>query len=236
MTTPTPATTATTNPLRLTPNQARVLGTLMEKARTVPDSYPLSLNALLAGCNQKSSRSPVLTLTEADVAEAVDELIALGLARSNSTARVPRFEHNTQRGLGVPEQSAVLLGLLMLRGAQTAAELRLNADRWYRFADASSVEAFLDELQDRPAERGGALVQRLPKAPGSREHRWAHTLCGPVDLAALADGASAASTGAADTPTQVRIARLEAEVAALRTSVARLCAELGLPEPAASQD
>jgi uncharacterized protein len=130
----------------LSPIEARVLGTLMEKARTVPDSYPLSLNNVVTGCNQKTSREPVMTVSEAQAQEALDELRRLSLVFESSGSRVTRYEHNVQRGIGVPEQSAVLLGLLMLRGPQTAGELRINSERWYRFADISSVEAFLDEL------------------------------------------------------------------------------------------
>ncbi|MFZ4624420.1 MAG: YceH family protein, partial [Rhodoferax sp.] len=141
--------------------EARVLGTLMEKARTVPDSYPLSLNSLVLGCNQKSSRDPIMELTEADVAGAVSHLKSKNLVRESSGSRVTRLEHNFQRGIGVPEQSAVLLGLLMLRGPQTAGELRLNTERWYKFADISSVEGFLEELQDRAVEKGGPLVVKL---------------------------------------------------------------------------
>jgi len=139
----------------LSPIEARVLGTLMEKARTVPDSYPLTLNSLMLGCNQKTSREPLMELDEAQVATALDVLKPLGLVREASGGRTTRFEHNFQRAIGVPEQSAVLLGLLMLRGPQTAGELRLNTERWYKFADISSVEGFLEELQDRPPEKGG---------------------------------------------------------------------------------
>jgi len=216
----------TTNPpasITLSEIEARVLATLMEKARTVPDSYPLSLNTLMLGCNQKTSREPLMNLTEAEIATALDTLMPLNLVRETSGSRVARYEHNFQRGVGVPEQSAVLLGLLMLRGPQTAGELRINAERWYRFADISSVEAFLDELQERSAEKGGPLVMQLPRAPGAREQRWAHLLCGPVDTSsAPAASASAAPALAA------RVEALEAEVAELRATVGRLCAELGL--------
>ena len=223
--TPLPLSSAPAPTLTLTPAEARVLATLMEKARTVPDSYPLSLNSLMLGCNQKSTRDPLMNLSEADVADALSSLKELHLVRENSGSRVTRFEHNFQRGVGVPEQSAVLLGLLMLRGPQTAAELRLNTERWYKFADISSVEGFLEELQDRSAEKGGPLVIKMAKAPGAREQRWAHLLCGPVDEAAWASGGSARP---ADTGSNERIARLEAEVAALRSTVDRLCAELGV--------
>ncbi|HTH80944.1 MAG TPA: YceH family protein, partial [Ramlibacter sp.] len=133
----------------LTPIEARVLATLMEKARTVPDSYPMSLNGVVTGCNQKSSREPVMNVSEAQTQEALDELRRLNLVFESSGSRVAKWEHNFQRGVGVPEQSAVLLGLMMLRGAQTAGELRINTERWYRFADISSVEAFLEEMRER---------------------------------------------------------------------------------------
>jgi uncharacterized protein YceH (UPF0502 family) len=214
-------------PITLTAIEARVLATLMEKARTVPDSYPLSLNTLMLGCNQKSSRDPLMNVTEAEIATALDNLMPLNLVRETSGSRVARYEHNFQRGVGVPEQSAVLLGLLMLRGPQTAGELRLNAERWYRFADISSVEGFLEELQDRAEHKGGPLVVKLPRTSGAREQRWAHLLCGPVDVTA-ASNASRSADGPAGSNTAERIERLEAEVARLRATVQKLCAELGV--------
>ena len=227
-TTPTdsPATpTAPTAPTAqlITPIEARVLGTLMEKARTVPDSYPLSLNALILGCNQKTTRDPIMELSEADVAQALNALQERNLVHQSSGGRTGRYTHNFQRGIGVPEQSAVLLGLLMLRGPQTAAELRLNTERWYKFADISSVEGFLEELQDRAVEKGGALTVKLPRAPGAREQRWAHLLCGPVDTSFTAGVA-----GAQGSTTAERLAALETEVTALRATVQFLCNELGL--------
>jgi uncharacterized protein YceH (UPF0502 family) len=211
----------------LTPIEARVLGTLMEKARTVPDSYPLSLNAVVTGCNQKSSRDPVMEVTEGEAQEALDALKQLNLVFPSSGSRVARWEHNFQRGVGVPEQSAVLLGLLMLRGPQTAGELRINSERWYRFADISSVEAFLDELQERSEEKGGPLVVRLPRAAGSREARWAHLMCGPVEMAAVVESAAQ--------PIAARLTALEAEVAQLRATVANLCEQLGMSQPGHSE-
>ena len=208
----------------LTPPEARVLGTLMEKARTVPDSYPMTLNTVLTGCNQKTSRAPLLNLSEAQVHDALAALKTLTLVFETSGNRATRYEHNAQRGIGVPEQSAVLLGLLMLRGPQTAGELRINAERWYRFADISSVEAFLDELQERSVDKGGPLVVLLPRAPGAREPRWAHLLCGPVTTDFIAAGAIGASAGGQFD----RISRLEQEVAELRALVDELRAELGL--------
>jgi uncharacterized protein YceH (UPF0502 family) len=226
---------ASATAITLTAIEARVLATLMEKARTVPDSYPLSLNTLMLGCNQKSSRDPVMELAEAEIATALDTLMPLNLVRASSGSRVVRYEHNFQRGVGVPEQSAVVLGLLMLRGPQTAGELRLNAERWYRFADISSVEGFLEELQDRSAEKGGPLVVKLPRASGAREQRWEHLLCGAVDASALSTSSRSADSQSASTHTAERIDRLEAEVASLRQTVQKLCAELGVAPPEESR-
>ena len=229
MSTPTPT---------LSPIEARVLGTLMEKARTVPDSYPLTLNTLLLGCNQKTSREPLMELDEAQILSAIESLQQAQLLREVSGARVRRFEHNAQRGLGVPEQSAVLLGVLMLRGAQTAAELRLNCERWYKFADISSVEGFLEEMQDRSPEKGGPMVVKMARAPGAREQRWAHLLCGPVDPTQTGPSGtdhSGSSGGTASHETQARIERLEAEVVQLRAAVDQLCQELGLSPPGQTQ-
>jgi uncharacterized protein YceH (UPF0502 family) len=217
-----------TTPVLLTPIEARVLATLMEKARTVPDSYPLTLNSLLLGCNQKTSREQLMELSESEVSSAVDTLREAGLVHETTGGRTTKFTHNAQRGIGVPEQSAVLLGLLMLRGPQTAAELRLNAERWYRFADTSSVEGFLEEMQDRREEKGGPLVIKLDRAPGAREQRWAHLLCGPVDASAATTSRTAAPANA---DLQARVAQLETELAELRTTVQKLCAELGMSPP-----
>ena len=233
------ATNATNLPM-LSAIEARVLGTLMEKARTVPDSYPLTLNAVVTGCNQKSSRFPIMDLDEAGVSVALSALKSIAtisvngsaqpLVREVSGSRSTRFEHNFQRAVGVPEQSAVLLGLLMLRGPQTAGELRINTERWYKFADISSVDGFLEELQDRAADKGGPLVQKLPRAPGAREQRWAHLLCGPIDLTLLATENEAQELAANEgSVIHQRISSLEQEVAALRATVQSLCKELGLP-------
>lgn len=211
----------------LSPAEARVLATLMEKARTVPDSYPLTLNSLQTGCNQKSSRDPVMNLSEAEISEAIDGLRELSLVVESSGSRVTRYEHNFQRGVGVPEQSAVLLGLLMLRGPQTAGELRINADRWYKFLDIASVEAFLEELQDRADEKGGPLVVKLPRAPGAREQRWAHLLGGPVDMSIPAD---APPRTAAAVP-EDRLQALEARVDELERLLRNLSEQLGLSQP-----
>lgn len=214
--------------------EARVLGTLMEKARTVPDSYPLTLNTLVIGCNQKSSREPVMNLADAAVVEALDELRGLHLVLESSGSRVTRYEHNFMRAVAVPEQSAVLLGMLVLRGPQTAGELRLNTERWYKFLDIASVDAFLEELQDRSADKGGALVVKLPRAPGAREQRWAHLLCGPVDASLLAHSPHAGSSAATEDELIAltrRVTTLENTVAALQDQLQNLNEQLGLSQP-----
>lgn len=193
--------------------ETRILGTLVEKQRTVPDTYPLSVNALMAGCNQKTSRNPVIETSEAEIVHALDSLKDLGLVREVSGSRVSRFEHLFEKALGVPTQASALLTVLMLRGPQTAGELRLNCERLHRFADISSVEAFLEELA---AKEDGALVVELPRLPGSRENRWMHLLSGEPMIEAGAAGRSP-STGMQDIEElRARVSLLEAEVAELR--------------------
>jgi uncharacterized protein YceH (UPF0502 family) len=210
--------------------EARALGVLVEKAITVPDSYPLSLNALVLGCNQKTARDPVIAADEAEVQDAVDGLKRLSLAFETSGSRVSRYEHNFGRALGLPSQSTALLAVLMLRGPQTASELRINAERLHRFADASSVEGFLEELAARPAEKGGPLALKLPRAPAARESRWTHLLSGtpePTSLAAMASPATARPGGEMEV-LRAEQAALRAELAELRGEVERLYAELGV--------
>lgn len=200
--------------------ETRVLGTLVEKQRTVPDTYPLSLNALAAGCNQKTSRQPVLELGEAEILQALDGLKDAGLAVEVSGSRVVRFEHRLEKVLGVPTQASALLTVLMLRGPQTAGEMRLNCERLHRFADISAVEAFLEELADK------GLVVELPRLPGSRENRWSHLLSGqPAVEAAPASGGRAGNQEIDELKS--RVSTLESEVAELRAQFAALRAELG---------
>jgi len=207
--------------------ECRVLGVLVEKERTVADSYPLSLNSLVLGCNQKTARDPVMNAGESEVLAAVDDLKALSLVVEVSGSRVARYEHNLQRCLKVPSQAVAILALLMLRGPQTAAELRLATERLHRFADISSVEAFLDELAARQPE---PLVVRLPRAPGAREPRWAHLMSGAVDVASMP-----VATDSADFVAASEIAAFKAQQGAmlselndLRALVERLYAELGV--------
>ena len=210
--------------------ETRVVGVLVEKQQTVPDTYPLTLNALVAGCNQKTSRDPVLNATDAEVQTALDHLRSLALVIESSGGRVMRYAHNVERVLQVPPQSVALLAALMLRGPQTAGELRISCERLYRFTDISSVEAFLAELSERPT---GALVVELARQPGARENRWAHLLAGAPAPEVLA--ASAAPVVLEDEVTlgelaalKANVARLEGEIESLKTTVAKLCTEFGI--------
>jgi uncharacterized protein YceH (UPF0502 family) len=213
----------------LTLAEVRVLGVLVEKQATVPDTYPLSLNALTAGCNQKTARDPVMNLSDQDVLAAIDGLRELHLVNEVSGNRVTRYQHNAPRGLGVPGAAAALLMVLALRGPQTAAELRANTERLHRFADTSSVEAFLDELAEKPPAR----VVKLERAAGAREARWAHLLCGEANVPAVtARSSSGHGAAVVEGVSAEEFAALQAEVAALRTLVQRLATELGV-DPAA---
>ncbi|WP_410497917.1 YceH family protein [Chitinibacter sp. S2-10] len=204
----------------LTPIQVRVLGVLIEKERTVPDTYPLTLNSLLAGSNQKSSRDPVMELTESDLIHALDELKSEGWIADHLSGRVARYSQLFGKVLQIPSQSVAVLAILMLRGPQTAGELRNNCERLHRFSDISAIEAFLHELAERSA---GALVTLLPRQPGEREPRWAHLLSGEVDLAALPTRSAAPDPSGL----QARIEQLEADLAALQAEFAALKSQLG---------
>lgn len=222
-----------TAPLLLSLLETRVLGVLVEKERTVADIYPLSLNALTAGCNQKSNRDPVIEATDAEVQAAVDALKARTLVIESSGARVARYSHNIGRVLRIPDQAVALLAGLMLRSAQTGAELRTGTERLHRFADISSVEAFLSELASRPPEQGGPLVKHLARRPGEREARWMHCLSGvPEDdgvaQAAAAPGAAADVSVSEIVALKAHVARLEGEVEQLRERFDKLTRELGV--------
>jgi uncharacterized protein YceH (UPF0502 family) len=213
--------------------ETRVLGVLVEKQHTVPDTYPLTLLALTAGCNQKTSRDPIVNASEAEVQSAIDHLKALSLVVESSGGRVMRYAHNVGRVLAIPAQAVALVAALMLRGPQTVGELRIGCDRLHRFADLSAVEAFLHELAARPE---GALVVELARQPGARETRWAHLLSGPPAAEAPTHAAADAGGGGAVTVSEIaalkaNVAHLQDELAALKTTVARLCAELGAPGP-----
>jgi uncharacterized protein YceH (UPF0502 family) len=207
--------------------ETRVLGVLVEKQHTVPDTYPLTLNALVAGCNQKTSRDPVLEASEAEVQGAVDHLRSLSMVMESSGGRVMRYAHNAGKALGLPPQSVALLAVLFLRGPQTAGELRMNSERLHKFGDIMSVEAFLRELAEKP------FVRELAKQPGARETRWVHLLSGePAPETIDARGAEIHSEPSLDASElaamKSNIDRLQGEVAELKESVARIRKELGI--------
>ena len=213
----------------LTPLEARVLGVLVEKQATVPDTYPLSLNALVAGCNQKTARDPVLNASDADVLAAIDGLKSMSLVFESSGGRVSKYEHNAVRGINVPAPAVALLVVLMLRGPQTVAELRASVERLHRFADMPALEAVLDDL----AERFPPRAVLLPRAPGAREPRWAHLLCGEVQMTAARESSGASDDDAISVGELValkaELARQSTELAELRALVHRLATELGVP-------
>jgi uncharacterized protein YceH (UPF0502 family) len=208
--------------------ETRVLGVLVEKQHTVPDSYPLTLNALVSGANQKTSRDPVIEATEAEVQAVVDHLKSLSLAMESSGGRVMRYAQNVGKVIGVPPQAVALLAALFLRGPQTAGELRINSDRMHKFGDILAVEGFLRELAERPE---GALVRELPKQAGARETRWVHLMSGepsvgPSTAAPSISGADPVSVSELASM-KANIDQLQQEVAELRETLARLTKELG---------
>ncbi len=211
--------------------ETRVLGVLAEKQRTVPDSYPLTLNSLVSGCNQKSARDPVIEASESEVLLALDSLRGLSLLVESSGGRSSRYAHNIERVLHIPTQSTALIAMLMLRGPQTAGELRLNCERLHKFADISSVESFLVELNEREA---GALVMELPRQPGSRENRWMHLLSGAPVIEERTSFSAPSSSSSGDISVseiatlKANVAKHEAEIVELRALVAKLYAELGV--------
>lgn len=206
----------------LSAEEARVLGVLIEKSYTTPDQYPLSLNALTTGCNQLTGRDPVMSLSEATVADAVESLQARGLIGRREGARVVKYEHLVRLRHSLPPGEQALIALLMLRGAQTAGELRTRAERMHRFDDVAAVLAALEHLEDKYPP----MVLALPRAPGTKETRYAHLMCGEVDVdavvAAVASGGSGTSGGLS-----ARVETLEAEVASLRAELDALKASLG---------
>ena len=215
-------------PLTLSPLEARILGVLVEKRFTVPDTYPLTLNTLVAGCNQKTSRDPVMSVTESEAQMALDELRSrtLVIESYGASGRVMRYAHNVDRVLKISPPLLALLTALMLRGPQTPGELRSAADRFYKFPDISALEAYLEEMATRSA---GVLAVKLPRLPGSREARWAHLLCGEVafDVSTASAGDDSVTTGEL-AALKVNVAQLRGEVSELRSLIERLYEELGV--------
>jgi len=196
--------------------EARVIGVLVEKQLTTPDNYPLSLNSLVAGCNQKTSRDPVMNVSEEEAQAALDSLKDKKLVTNSwgASRRVVRYSHNLPQVLGTDQGTTALAATLMLRGPQTPGELRTACERMYRFADLSSVEAYLETMSGRAS---GALVVKLPKQAGSREHRWAHLLSGDIDVTVESSVPQASASVAPGS-----LAALQAELNALRDEVAEI--------------
>lgn len=213
---------ASDNALILTPAEARVLGCLVEKAALTPESYPLTLNAAVVACNQKTSREPVLELDPGQVGHALRTLEDKGLVKVVHGSRALRYEHRADEGLRVTPEQRALLALLLLRGPQTLAELYARSERLWRFPDLDAVKATLDRL----ATREPNLVLRLGRAPGQREDRYAQLLCGPVAATEHAVAAPAHAVPVDDAGLESRVQELEARVDALQRELATLRARL----------
>lgn len=198
-----------------------MLGALIEKDITTPEYYPLSLNALLNACNQKSNRHPVMSLDENAVRDALRGLQENGLAGpvSSADSRVPKYEHRLQEAINLPRAETALLCVLLLRGPQTPGELRGRTERMYRFEELSDVHSALQRL----AQREPPLVRMLPRLPGTKEARYAHLLSGDAEIAEPPPGEPAGAAGLADAE---RITRLESEIASLKAEVAEVKQQL----------
>ncbi|MGD8120898.1 YceH family protein [Vibrio sp. TRT 2004] len=205
--------------IELSPVETRVIGCLIEKEVTTPDYYPLTLNSLTTACNQKSNREPVMSLTDVEVQQAVDGLIARRLVSDESgfNSRASKFQHrfcNTEFGdLKLTKQEKGIVCCMLLRGAQTPGEIRTRTNRLADFADVKEVEAVLDSMA---AREDGALVVKLPREAGKRESRYMHLFSGEVDVESLA------ATAQSPVVNNDRISQLELEVQELRSEVAEL--------------
>src|SRR6202167_3744955 len=197
---------------RLTETEVRVLGSLIEKDITTPEYYPLSLNALVNACNQKSNRDPVMQLDEDAVRDAVEGLQQDRLAgpAGGADSRVTKYEHRLQEVFNFTRPETAVLCVLLLRGPQTPGELRARGERMHRFEALEDVQSALQKLMQREPP----LAKVLPRQPGTKESRYAHLLAGDVvETMGPAQGGAAAERGSAEGQ---RIARVEEEVAALR--------------------
>lgn len=203
--------------------QARVLGCLMEKANTTPEYYPLTLNALTNACNQKSNRDPLMSLTESEVFDALDDLRHrhhLAALVHTAGSRVEKFKHTISEVIALDPKQAAILCELLLRGPETVGELRTRASRLHSFQDLNEVQGVLDELA---AHTGGPLVVRLPREPGRRESRWMHVLTGTPEAAPAdepVDVSSSATTVELDTLRE-ELNEIKTDLASLKTEFAR---------------
>ncbi|MEA3234060.1 DUF480 domain-containing protein [Pseudomonas mosselii] len=206
----------TTGEGRFSSIEIRVLGSLIEKQATSPETYPLTLNALVLACNQKTSREPVMNLTPGQVGQALRNLESQEMARLQMGSRADRWEHRVDKALELVPAQLVLMGLMFLRGPQTLSELLTRSNRLYAFEDVDQVQHQLERLVSRE------LALHLPRQAGQREDRYTHALGDPAEieaiLAARQQDGGHRSTSAADE----RIEALEARVAALEARLAQL--------------
>jgi hypothetical protein len=199
-----------------------VLGCLMEKQRTTPDAYPLTLNALVQACNQKTSRKPVMRLEAGEVGHTVNQLRDRGLIHASFAGRAERYDHKMASNYHLSRQEQALVCTLVLRGPQTEGELRINAVRMAEFADLQALEGTLTGL----AEREPPLVTRLPRLPGKREERFGQLLCGEIEQ----QEPTAAPVAACEDPRGDRIAMLEEEIARQKREIDALWELTGLSD------
>jgi uncharacterized protein YceH (UPF0502 family) len=206
----------------LDPFEIRVLGVLAEKEALTPDNYPLTLNALMNGCNQLSSRDPVMQLPEDVVHDTLQRLMQRKLVNgiSQAGARVVKYEHRMRIKWSLEQDKVAILTVLMLRGLQTAGEIRSRSGRLHDFKSVAEVEAGLQFLIDKYPP----LVARLERAPGTKESRYGHLLGGAINLA-REDSAFGAASAPAPSSSGGRVAQLEQEVSALRAEVDELKAQ-----------
>jgi uncharacterized protein YceH (UPF0502 family) len=229
--------------LHLSPDESRVLGVLIEKATTTPEQYPLSLNAVVNGANQKNNRDPVTSMDETAAFEALESLRGKGLAIRSDMAgsRVNKYKHAAAEALRMRPGETAILAELLLRGPQTLGELRGRASRMHPFESLEVVKQMLAAL----SEREEPLVRELPPMPGSRAERYAQLLCPeaqeaqaagageePSEISNLRSGTSDAKSAASESPALVaRVAALESEVTGLRDALRRLAQSIGEPDP-----
>ncbi|WP_122455374.1 YceH family protein [Pseudomonas viridiflava] len=203
--------------LQLSSTEVRILGCLIEKQATNPETYPLTLNALVLACNQKTSRDPVMNLTQGQVGQSLRALEGQGLTRLVMGSRADRWEHKVDKGLELVPAQVILTGLLLLRGPQTVNELLTRSNRMHDFEDAEQVVHQLERLIAR------GLATLIPRQAGQREDRYMHALGNPEDLQALlAQRQNAPERSTATAASNERIEELEARVAALEERLARL--------------
>jgi uncharacterized protein YceH (UPF0502 family) len=210
--------------------QARVLGVLMEKQQTTPDAYPLTLNSLVIGCNQKTSRDPVTHYTSGDIQHCLRELADNSLVHIDPSGRADRFAQRLTNELGIDRAKQALLNVMLLRGAQTVHELLTRTQRMHSFDTDQEVEAILDEL----CQQSPPMVQRIAKQTGQRDDRFVHLLSGEPDLTAIASKRSQNSV-TVSLQSNEQIEALEGRIAELEEKVNFLIAELDLSVPNSSE-